>query len=276
MVVLSVLFFFKVLTMFSFWPINMGLISLIIGVLSLLLSFYFFFKSKKSKKPVYRCRTARVIQRNVVNQIDDLEVFYDNQKLPALTITKLAIWNEGRDTISDTDLSNSDKLRIEIDKQYDILSCEVLIQSKPANNFSLQISGDQKSVFLSFAYLDYNDGAVLKIRHTGAESADLEIMGSIKTVKEIQRKFGAGAGGAIQKFGRLYVYVMLGSTFALTVLVFWFSISHIIEYFSTGSGNIWLNLFLFAMGVIYSSLLVKLLRRPAPRPLMNVFISEDF
>ena len=158
-----------------------------IGALGVILTTYFYFKTKKRKDPVYICKTTRLIQSNI-NQIDLLEVFYNSQKLNALSITKVVFWNAGRETISKSDIATKDRLRITIDEQYEILSCDVLTQTMKANDFVAQIADDKKSILISFDYINYEDGAVFKIRHTGSSSSNLRVEGQIKSVKAIRRK----------------------------------------------------------------------------------------
>lgn len=159
-----------------------------IGILGLFFSVFFYLRSKKNRDPIYRCKTTQLIQRNTVSQIGNLEVYFDSIKLDALSITKIVLWNAGKDIISSSDVSDKDKVRIEIDKEYDILSCGVVKQTKEANNFDVEIAGDKKSVVITFDYMDYEEGAVIKLRHTGSSSSNLIVKGSIKAVKSIKRQ----------------------------------------------------------------------------------------
>lgn len=57
-----------------------------------------------------------------------------------------------------------------------------------ANDFKTTISKDAQSVFITFDYFDYEEGIVLELTHTGNNSEDIELKGSIKTVKSIIKK----------------------------------------------------------------------------------------
>ena len=164
-----------------------NVISLSVGILGVCWGVFAYLSPLKKKKPVYSCRTTRLI-RDKINTINSLEVYYDKRKLSALTITKIALWNDGRETVSASDISPIDQLRIEAGSGNEILSCELLSQTKEANGFCYIVSEDKKSIYLSFDYLDYKEGAVLKIRHTGDSNSSLVLRGSIKAVKEIKRK----------------------------------------------------------------------------------------
>lgn len=77
---------------------------------------------------------------------------------------------------------------MEVDNKYEILNCNILAQTKAANDFSVEIADNRKVIVVNFDYLDYNDGVVLRVRHTGENGQDLVMKGSVKAVKAIQRK----------------------------------------------------------------------------------------
>ena len=239
-----------------------------LAILGILFSFYFYFRSKRIKSPVFRTRTTRLIQREI-SQIDSLEVYYDGIKQPALTITKIAFWNKGRETISASDISTKDQLRIEINKKYDFLSCDILNQTKIANNFSTQISEDKKSILLQFDYIDYDEGVVLKIRHTGSSDNNLVICGSIKAVKEIVR---------INED-----YEVLSRPKDIRIMAFFYLILGMIGCLSLVLWNETLSVFFTIM--CYMSIVICLLypiwslrlnSRLIPKSLMEDYKSEDF
>ena len=250
-----------------------SMISLIVGVLSLITGFIFFVKSKKIKSPVYLSRTTRLIYRSI-DQIDKLEILYDGVKQPAMTITKLAFWNKGRETIQSQDLTSKDQLRIEIDKEYDILSCDILTQTKKANDFRAEITEDKRSIIVNFDYLDYQDGVVLKIRHTGWDSNDLVMKGSIKgaTIKEIispDRKWKKWK--IFSRIAALLFFIFFYILFAIFVLLN--------KVFSSPM-EIFLAVTILALCGSYvgssNNLTFELWNYPVPKALARFFQSEDF
>ena len=72
------------------WSTNMlaNAISLGVGVFGILLSCFFYLRSRKRKNPMFCTRTARLI-REGINQIGGLEIYYDSRKLSALLPQKL-------------------------------------------------------------------------------------------------------------------------------------------------------------------------------------------
>lgn len=109
-------------------------------------------------------------------------------KIENLSVSKIALWNSGRDTIDYTDVAKNDNLKIIIDSQYRILDCSILFQKNKANSFTVEISNDGKAVAINFDYFDCNEGVILQVFHTGNSSNNISLIGRIKSVNRIKRK----------------------------------------------------------------------------------------
>lgn len=164
-----------------------NIITLLLAIIGIVLSFYFYFKSKKNKIPIYIARSINLV-RESIKKIETVEILYAGNKIENLSITKVAIWNDGRDTISFVDVAHADPLKICIDKEYDILDAEILFQRNSANDFNLLISNDKKSVLIKFDFFDFEEGVIIQLAHTGNSSDDIKLLGTIKSVKKILRK----------------------------------------------------------------------------------------
>lgn len=161
-----------------------NIITLLLAIIGIVLSFYFYFKSKKNKIPIYIARSINLV-RESIKKIETVEILYAGNKIENLSITKVAIWNDGRDTISFVDVAHADPLKICIDKEYDILDAEILFQRNSANDFNLLISNDKKSVLIKFDFFDFEEGVIIQLAHTGNSSDDIKLLGTIKSVKKI-------------------------------------------------------------------------------------------
>lgn len=276
----------------AFWGTNnnaINLISLGLAVLGVFSSVFFYYKSRKKRIPFYTSRTTRLI-RDSLNVIDGLAVFYDNKQLSALSITKVAFWNAGRETISSSDISGKDTLRLEIDDKYEFLSCDILSQSKEANSFNLQITEDRKTILLKFDYIDYREGVVMRIRHTGSSSEDIKIKGSIKAAPMIQRKRGVRLRKGknpilINRRVILSLRYYVGLVSLLLVIAGFVmaftpdeSLRQMVLQSSAGDrvGKYVLSVFLIFMGSIYSIVCFSPLIRPVPKSLRNDYYGDDF
>ncbi len=269
---------------------SLNVVSLIIAIIGIILSVYFYLKSKKTKKPYYSSRSLRLIGKEV-NSIDGLKVFYDDKQLSALTITKFAFWNAGRETISFSDLSEKDILRIQSKDNIEILSCDVLTQSKDAFAFNTRIEDDGKTILLNFDYVDYRGGAILRIRHTGSSFNDLDLKGSIKTVDSVERKTVYSPSFYIFSSNNPFLNV-LWSCLLLLLGLFLFSLGIVViihpdflprlSLIGLSDSNAYriigyvLCPFLIVSGIVYIRFFLYKVRLSLPRKLNEVFWDEDF
>lgn len=264
----------------------LNIVSLVFAIIGIILTV----KSKKSKKPYYSSRSSRIIGKEV-NSIDGLRVFYGDKQLSALTITKFAFWNSGRDTISYSDLSEKDKLRIESKNGVEILSCEVLTQSKDAFAFNTQIEGDGKTILLNFDYVDFRGGAILRIRHTGSSFKDLELKGSIKTVDSVDRKTVYPPPFDIFSSNNSFLNILwLCLLFIIGVFLLYFGVVELInpellqrfsliEFSDINTYRIIgyvICPILVASGAMYIIFFFKKVRPSLPKKLNDVFWDDDF
>lgn len=166
------------------FPYN-NLIALGIGSIGIFLAIIFYFKALKNKKPVYAIRSFNII-KDFVSGIEKLEILFSGQKIQNLTASKIIFFNKGKETINGADISSADPLRIEVGNNIKILSFSVL-ESKPANNFLLTLEEDGSSVLVNFDYIDFEEGVLFKILHTGKSSSDLKFVGSMKGAKSLKK-----------------------------------------------------------------------------------------
>ncbi len=153
--------------------------SCILTVFAIILAVFFYIKSRRNKRPVYIKRSANIIQ-DFSSKLSDLIIKYKNETVINLTITKITFWNDGRETINNTDIAEADPIRILASSDTKILSAKVIYCSNPANRFCISDIEDGNSFKLSFDYIDKNEGGIVQIIHTGKSSQDINVKGIIK------------------------------------------------------------------------------------------------
>ena len=163
-----------------------NILATLLGVLGILLSVYFYRKSKKNKAPTYIVRTINLMTKKVKN-ISTLQVLYSGENVGNLSVTKVALWNAGKETVDQSDVAKISPMKIGINPEYKILDASILFQKNKSNNFRIELSTDRKYIFIHFDYFDYQEGIVVQIFHTGNESKDVFISGSLKSVECIKR-----------------------------------------------------------------------------------------
>lgn len=155
-----------------------GLVSLVLAILSISLAILFYIKGKKAKKPRYAFRSTNLVE-DFVSKLDSLEMKYKGSEIRNLTVTKFVFWNNGKDSIRNSDIATTDTLRIEISNDFQILDAKIISQKKISNKFSINLNQDKTAVEITFEYIDKHDGAILQFLHTGTVSEDLEFKGTI-------------------------------------------------------------------------------------------------
>lgn len=164
--------------------------SVLVGIVGLILAIGFYLKSRKMKIPCYASRSINVV-RDLISKFETLEIRYSGATIENLTITKLAFWNAGQETINNSDIASADPLLVRAKEEYKILDAKVIYARNAPNQFSIALEESQKLLSLSFDYLDREEGAVIQIIHTGTENDHIEVSGTIKGAGKLHRRSGS-------------------------------------------------------------------------------------
>lgn len=159
----------------------MDVIALLIGILGIFGSYYFYKKSIIKAIPVYQFRTFNITSE------DNLEIYYKNHQINEIKKTTIVFWNEGRKTINRNDIVEQDKLKFKIKDNSKILSAKIINKSREVNNFNLNINKDKKKAIVDFDFLDFEDFVVVEILHT---STNCSFEGTIKGVPSGIKDYG--------------------------------------------------------------------------------------
>jgi hypothetical protein len=192
---------------------------LIIGLIGIILAIYFFVKSKKLKKKNYQLKSFNLIHESV-SDLPDLEVKYKGNEVNNLTITKIAIWNSGNQTINSQDLVDLDPLRIYGSEGIEVFDIEIIDVVESSNDYQLIRENDYWK--LVFDYVDPEQGCGIVIYHSGKESSDILISGKLKGQGTIEQN--DNVGGNIIEYRMQYSKApsILKESFILTAKIGWF------------------------------------------------------
>jgi len=159
------------------------IINYTIGILGLILAYYFYKKSIRIKEPVYSTKSNNLISGSV-STLENLNISYKRQKVENLTVSKILFYNRGAETITRQDTKTLNHLSIS-SETCRILDGSILQVNNPSNNLTVQYDNDNKNVHIDFDYLDTNQGAVIQVIHTGLSSNDLWMDGAIMGVQRL-------------------------------------------------------------------------------------------
>lgn len=164
----------------------MSALSFFLALLGIILAIFFFIKSRRTKEPRYAILSTNLM-RDFTSRLEALEMTYSGERISNLTATKLAFWNNGKDTINGSDIASADPLMVKVKDEYNILDSSMLYAKNAANQFSIDPSDDGTHVLIQFDYLDADEGGVIQLLHTGKSSDDIEVCGTIKGAGKLNR-----------------------------------------------------------------------------------------
>jgi hypothetical protein len=160
-----------------FW----GLGGFLVGIIAIILAVIFFRRGQRTKKPTFYIRSSNLIA-DFSSKLAKLQILYSSKGIESLTVSKIAFWNDGAQTIDSRDVAQADPLRIVLKEGYEILDVSVISIKNEANRFDVVQLEEGSSVKISFDYLDKHEGGVIQLIHTGKGSSDIEVLGIVKGV----------------------------------------------------------------------------------------------
>jgi hypothetical protein len=131
--------------------------------------------------------TASVV---VAKRDDRIQILYDGKPVQRVISNTITIWNSGSRTIAKSQVVDTDRLRISVDRGSRILSTEILRTTRSVNAFTLSIESVSPSTAqITFEFLDPRDGATVRILHDGKDdyaTISGTVMGMPKGIRLVQ------------------------------------------------------------------------------------------
>lgn len=192
-------------------------------IIGIPLSIYLYFKSKKEKSLKFEIKSNNIF-KNFESIIENVKVTCKNKNISTLTITKILMWCNGKETIYDTDIATQMPLIIKTREDKDILEAKVISSNNLANNVHLE-KLENNLYKINFEFLDNKDGFIIQVVHTGNNSNDIIVDGKIKGIKKnIGNKFPQKKG-ILEKISEYeifenFILFILGGIAILIILSF--------------------------------------------------------
>jgi hypothetical protein len=166
-----------------------GFVGVFIGILGIILSYFFYLKSIRVKKPFYLINNNNLFRDNLA-LLNGLDILYNGNRVENLSISQVAFWNKGNEIIDNSDIVKTEPLRIESKKNIQILDSKIITENNPTNEFVLKPI-DMSRVEIQFDFIEKNDGVVIQVIHTGVDAESLVVRGKIKgaEIKTYSEKF---------------------------------------------------------------------------------------
>lgn len=162
-------------------------LGLLLGVLGAFLALFEVYRHKKARIRC-RCYGQVVMGGSPYSLPTGLEVTHDGRPVPRLCITKMVLWNSGRDALQGNAVMGGGKQGFSFDfgDDAEVLNATLLKESRPENCESL--TWENGTVDYSFQCLNNSDGVAIQVAHTGPRTLPEfrgTIMGSTKGIEPV-------------------------------------------------------------------------------------------
>jgi hypothetical protein len=175
--------------------LNSGWFQLVAGlvggfIISYYINYLFYRRGKSEPRLIYQYQSRTLLGPSVPNP--DIEIIFRGKKVPRVTKSLIALWNDGNTTIDGNQIVQTDPIRLLVSSESEVLEVKILRQVREVNNFVIQKSSESANqVECHFEWLDPRDGVLIAIVHSGERK--VSVAGTIRGVPS-----GLLHGGALQ------------------------------------------------------------------------------
>ena len=182
-----------------------GIIGTVVGVIGIILSAFFYFKSKSRKLLEYRMISTQLITKKMIS-IPTLKVIIDGQTVKSLTSTTVTFINSGNQSISISDFAIKEPLGIAITGR--LYSHDVAVDN-PNSTPNLQRI-DDKNYNIEFDFLKPKQSFAITLLHDGT----VNVLGELRNgeLREYRNFFASRVFRYIEVF--LFYSVAIASSFS--------------------------------------------------------------
>ncbi len=160
--------------------LNQNWIGTMVGFVGIVVGLIVAYSFKARSRIATQINTLQIVGHNSVLP-KDIEFLFRGNKVPNVTMSRIAIWNMGNTIIKGDQIVDSDPLRIITSDDSTILDVQILARTRQVNAF-VCIAEQQKcnEVECRFDYLDPDDGALIQLIHTGNDK--VEVRGTLRGI----------------------------------------------------------------------------------------------
>ena len=249
-------------------PWLISIISAIIGIIATILVYRF----SKREKLLLLAYTTELLISDYKSEINELTIKYKNEEIENLNVLKIAFWNSGKSTIVENDISSTNPIIFQIDKESKILNISIVGKSEKSIN-PIVTKMNNYTVSIGFEYLNYNDGFVIQLLHTG-KNTEFSISGTIKTYNgKLTNEKSLINNDIIKKKLNRALYI----SFIITVVIITITAFSINYLFNKQSHEIFMKIFTYSLlseasvFTVWIALISYHIQNPIPKSLKKYF-----
>jgi hypothetical protein len=259
---------------------NQGWVGVLVGAIGIAVALYTIFRRTKGRL-LYQQASIRLLDPRRNSLLNNVSVLYGDKKVPRISLTHIAIWNNGRSAVRSTDVSEHRPISLQLVGEGEILEASVPVKIAEENAPVVTIGTERQSLSLNFSFLNPGDGIIVRMIHT-SEKSNVLVSGKLIDLPEIHNagqlgltsyRSGASTSAIIIRRSRLVVglyllvsgilFVVLGTVFKEDMA----SVDQRLFAFSQTYG--WLLGLAMGIPMILGSFLLLTSRRAPPSALIS-------
>lgn len=167
-----------------------GFAGTLFGVLGILASAIIYFRTRRYQQPAYYKSSIRWYDgANVPHK--DIKLTFRGKDIARFTITHLAFWNAGNQTIRESDFAPASPLRLIIPDDVEAFDIRITAATAPEIRASLDSpeaieAGANKEIPVHFDYLDAEDGFSIQVIHDAKSPSGIRFDGKLPGVSKFR------------------------------------------------------------------------------------------
>ena len=103
--------------------------------------------------------------------MEGLEIKYNGNPIKNLAVTRIVIWNKGRDPIKREDIAPKDPIAIHF--REDVIGDPTVSPPAQTSPNNVSLKKENRKIIIDFDFLDFEDGAIIQVFHTSRLILDL-------------------------------------------------------------------------------------------------------
>lgn len=171
----DLLIFLKDLDFNWLWWIT--LISSIFGIIGFFYGFYSRYTGKIRKLIKYQITGYNLVSEEIKKISNSVKVTINDKEIENLTLTRVAIINDGNVTIKKDDIPMEHPFEIKVDDPFELYEYE--LESQNDQHFKVETKRHKNKIILNFNYLEPKRGFLIKLLHSGKRSNCITVNGKI-------------------------------------------------------------------------------------------------
>lgn len=144
-----------------------ALLGTLLGIAGMGYGFYLYRKGRVFRRMYFAHAGLQVVGVLGLATSKDIAIQYRGETVPQVTLTRVAIWNGGKDTILAAHLVDSNPIAIGL-QDGGILEAKILRVTRADTGCTIDTKPGYDQCYVSFKFLDPDDGLIVELLHTSA------------------------------------------------------------------------------------------------------------